>query len=346
MGDESRYSCQVKLPGFGAERQQKLQASSVLVVGAGGLGCPALQYLVSAGVGNVTIADDDVVSADNLHRQVLYGTEDVGRKKVQVAASKLARQNPDVHINALEERVTSDNVKELIGEHDIVIDCTDNFETRYLLNDACVLAGKPLVYGAIYQYEGQVAVWNVKNDDGSYSPNYRDLYRNVNAAQVPNCAVGGVLPTLAGIIGCMQANEAIKRITGVGEVLAGKVLVFDALSMQSRTIKMGAKTKTNITEIQITSTIPTITSEELLGNNDAYELIDVRTAEERETFHIGGRHIPLNEIEQIDALTYEKPVVLYCASGKRSREAAKVLIKKFPGVAVYSLEGGINDWSR
>ena len=193
------------LPGFEEKTQQLLQDAHVLIVGAGGLGCPTAQYLTSTGVGTIGIADPDIVSLGNLHRQILYTPDDVGKKKTEVACYRLQLQNPTVKLVAHDLSINPENVFEIIREYDIVVDCTDNFESRYLLNDACVISGKPLVYGAIYQYEGQVAVWNVKGLDGM-SPNYRDVFPSVDPTQVPNCSEGGVLPTIAGIIGCLQAN--------------------------------------------------------------------------------------------------------------------------------------------
>ena len=344
MDDMSRYTCQMALPGFDASAQMRLSGAKVLVVGAGGLGCPAAQYLVSSGVGTVAVADDDTVSVSNLHRQTLYTPADAGKKKAAVAAERLQAQNPEVQLVPLLTRVTSENIMTVISGYDIVVDCTDNFETRYLLNDACVLAGMPLVYGAIYQYEGQVAVWNITNADGIKSPNYRDLYPDVNTAAVPNCAVGGVLPTIAGIIGCMQANEVIKYITGTGELLAGRLLVFDAQTMQSRVLKLGAKTKTEIKALAPDSAVKHITAKELQASIENYQLIDVRTPEEREVFNIGGKHIPLSEL-QAAVIETGKPIVCYCASGRRSYEAARILSVKLPGRAVYSLQGGLSAYS-
>lgn len=342
--DLTRYSCQIALPGFGEAAQKLLKQAKVLVVGAGGLGCPALQYLVSAGVGTIGVADYDTISISNLHRQVLYNPGDAGLKKVVVASARLQKQNPDVKLVSLDLKITSDNVLDIINQYDIVVDGTDNFETRYLLNDAAVMLGKPLVYGAIYQYEGQVAVWNVRNPDGSRSPNYRDLYPEVDATQIPNCAEGGVIPTLAGIIGCMQANEAIKYITKSGELLSGKILVFDAQTLQSRVIKIGTKTKTDIKRLVQTADVPSITAEELKSGlaENRFQLIDVRTLQERDLFDIGGTHIPVEEIEEnIDYFDSGNATVLYCATGKRSAEAVKVIKQKYPDAKVFSLEGGL-----
>jgi molybdopterin/thiamine biosynthesis adenylyltransferase/rhodanese-related sulfurtransferase len=347
--DLLRYSCQVALPGFGEASQQLLQNAKVLVVGAGGLGCPSAQYLASSGVGTLGIADFDTVSISNLHRQVLYNPSDIGQLKAEIACERLQKQNLGIKLVPHTVKITSGNVMQVVEDYDVIIDGTDNFDTRYLLNDAGVLSGKPIVYGAIYQYEGQVAVWNVLNKDGTRSPNYRDVFPHVDATQIPNCAEGGVIPTLAGIIGCMQANEVIKYIAKSGEVLASKILVFDAQTMQSRVIKIGATTKTNITSLQQTADIPTITATEVkkgLANN-ALELVDVRTDQERDQFDIGGMHFELDEVEDnLDEFETGKTYVFYCSSGKRSGEAVKLLQQKLPGVKAYSLEGGLGNWNR
>jgi len=346
--DSLRYRCQVALPGFGEKSQQKLQMAKVLIVGGGGLGCPAAIYLVSAGIGTVGIADFDLVSSTNLHRQVLYGPDDIGQKKAVVACTKLQQQNPLVKLLAHDIEINCLNVMEIIRPYDVILDATDNFETKYLLNDACVLLGKPLVYGAIYQYEGQAAIWNVANTDGSYSPNYRDLFTDVKKSEIPNCAEAGVLPTIAGIIGIIQANEVIKYLTNIGELLKAKLLVFDAETMQSRIIKLTNVTKTLITQLPQSSVASFITAQELKNNlsKDHYHLIDVRDAAEREKFHIGGEHVPLAEIEHhIQKLTYGKPIVFYCASGRRSVEAVKK-VGSFLKTKAFSLQGGLEAWKQ
>ena len=342
-----RYTCQMALPGFDEASQKRLLEARVLVVGAGGLGCPAAQYLAAAGVGTLGIADFDVVSIGNLHRQILFTPDEVGQKKSLIACKKLQRQNPDITLISHVLKVTSDNILTLLQEYDLVLDGTDNFDTKYLLNDACVLAGKPLVYGAIYQFDGQIAVWNVKQPDGSFSPNYRDVYPEVDASQVPNCAEGGVIPTLAGIIGCMQANEVIKYFTKTGELLAGKLLLVDAQSMQSRIIKIGNKTKTCINALPQTEEIPIFSVDQLKQSIQADKcvLVDVRSLAEREAYHIGGEHVQLDELEaEASFLASDKPVVIYCASGKRSGEAVKRLKKIYPDREIYSLDGGIKAW--
>jgi len=342
-----RYSCQMSLPGFGEAGQAKLKNSKVLVIGIGGLGCPAAIYLSAAGVGILGIADDDVVSVSNLHRQVLFNHADVGQAKAVVAAERLKKQNPEVNVNVHYIRVTSSNIESLIKDYDVVLDCTDNFETRYLINDACVIAEQPLIYGAIYQYEGQVAVWNAINADGSRSPNYRDLFPQVDASQVPNCADGGVIPTLAGIIGSLQANEAIKYITQTGELLTGKLMIFNAADLQSRVITVGQTTKTNIAQLTNTVLVPELTVEEVLNGlaENRLELVDIRTDEERDEINIGGEHIEDIDLkDNLDYLKTGKTKVLYCSSGKRSREAVKALKELLPDTMTYSLQGGLKAW--
>ncbi|MBK9730827.1 MAG: HesA/MoeB/ThiF family protein [Chitinophagaceae bacterium] len=342
-----RYSCQMQLPDFGEAKQQLLKQSKVLMIGAGGLGCPAAQYLAATGVGTITIADFDTVSIGNLHRQILFTPEEVGLNKAIVACKKLQVQNPYILLNPVAEKITASNVLQVIGDHDVVVDGTDNFETRYLINDACVLLGKPLVYGAIYQYEGQVAVWNFQNEGGTRSPNYRDIFPEVNAALIPNCAEGGVIPTLAGIIGCMQANEAIKLITKTGEVLAGKMLMLNAQTLQSRIISIGLTSTVSITQLAETIPVALIAVEELMEhlNDGKFELIDVRSIEERNAFDIGGKHFPIAELDNlIQNISRDKPVVFYCASGKRSTEAVKMFNRNFPEVNAYSLDGGMKAW--
>jgi adenylyltransferase/sulfurtransferase len=343
----ARYTCQLNLPGFGTESQHKLQHAKVLLVGAGGLGCPAAQYLTATGVGTLAIADFDTISTGNLHRQLLYTPAEVGLLKAQVACKKLQQQNPQITLLPITDKITSTNIMALIKQYDIVVDCTDNFETKYLLNDACVLSAKPLVYAAIYQYEGQLSVLNTLNNNGTRSPNYRDIFPDVNAAEIPSCAEGGVLPTIAGIIGSMQANEVIKYITRVGELLTGKLLILDALTLQSRIIKTGHATKTTITALLQTETISLISVNDLRNGitNGLFELIDVRNMEERNQYHIGGKHIPLAEIEtSISLIDGNKPIVFYCRSGRRSAEAIRLIKKHFAGSKLLSLKGGLKAW--
>src|SRR5664279_3190840 len=346
--DFERYSCQLALPGFTEAAQQKLQRAKVLIVGAGGLGCPASLYLAASGIGTIAIADYDVISISNLHRQVLYTNKEVGLKKSITACKKLQEQNPGIRLVPIDEKITTQNAMELMQPYEVIVDCTDNFDTKYLLNDACVLSGKALVYGAIYQYEGQLSVFNALNGDGTRSPNFRDIFPGVNAAQIPNCAEGGVMPALAGIIGCMQANEVIKYFTGQGELLAGKIMMFDVRNLQSRIIKLKRVTDAVITGLPATANVPVISVNDLKKGIDVneYTLVDVRTFDEHNSFNIGGSNIPVNSLEENMALlNFDKAVVCYCATGKRSDEAVKLIKRSFPSVTVYSLEGGLKAWA-
>ena len=346
--DFERYSCQLALPGFNDASQQKLQDAKVLIVGAGGLGCPAAMYLTAAGTGTIGIADYDVISISNLHRQILYNLSEVGLKKSATACKKLQEQNPEIKIISIDAKIDTANVMEIIHPYDIIVDCTDNFDTKYILNDACVLSNKPLVYGAIYQYEGQVAVFNVAANGGVYTPNFRDFFPKVNPSQIPNCAEGGVMPTLAGIIGCIQANEVIKYFTGQHELLAGKIMMLDVQTLQSRIVKLKSISKTNIVELPETAAAPVISAKDLkkaIALNE-YDLIDVRTFEEHKSFNIGGRNIPLNDLEKFSKqLSFEKSFLIYCSSGNRSKEAVIFLKNKFPQASIYSLEGGLKSWN-
>lgn len=339
MEEFERYQCQMSLPEFGISSQESLKKAKVLIIGMGGLGCPSAQYLTSAGIGTIGIVDDDMVSMSNLHRQILYTPGDIGLLKVEVAAKRLQQQNPSINILPINLRVTSENVMDLISDFDLIIEGTDNFETKYLLNDACVLAGKPLVYGAIYQYEGQVSIWNVLQEDGSHTPNYRDIFPNVEASQVPNCAEGGVIPTLAGIIGCMQANEAIKYLIQSEDILSGKLWMMNVMTGRTQIIRLRKTSAVQIMELP--QTLASITFEELESNH--YELIDVRTEQEHQDFNIGGTNIPLDELEnKLDLINGSVPIVCYCATGKRSASAVGKIKKAFPDMEVFSLKGGIN----
>ncbi|MDR2231156.1 MAG: HesA/MoeB/ThiF family protein [Flavobacteriaceae bacterium] len=341
-----RYQCQIALPGFGISSQESLKKAKVLIVGMGGLGCPSSQYLASSGIGTIGIMDDDIVSLSNLHRQILYTPEDIGLPKVEVAARRLQQQNPSVNIIPLNFRVTSENVIDLIREYDLIIEGTDNFETKYLLNDACVLTGKPLIYGAIYQHEGQISLWNVLQNDGTYSPNYRDVFPDVEESQVPNCREGGVIPTLAGIIGCMQANEAIKYLTGSEDLLSGKLWILSVMTGKTQVIKLKKSTAVRITDL--VQTIPLIPFEQFEREKTYFEIIDVRTEKEHQLFNIGGKNIPIEKLQdQLNNISSVlQPILVYCQSGKRSIEAARKIKKAFPNKEVFSLKDGLNNIPR
>lgn len=339
INDLERYHCQMALPGFGKHSQSLLQNARVLIVGAGGLGCPAAQYLAAAGIGTIGIADDDVISVSNLHRQILYTPQDTGLPKVEIAAKRLQQQNPAITIIPYNIRITSSNVMELIAGYDLVIEGTDNFETKYLLNDACVLSGKPLVYGAIYQFEGQVSTWNVLQEDGSRSPNYRDVFPNAETAEVPDCVEGGIIPTLAGIVGCMQANEAISYFIAREKLLTGKLWIMNVQDGKVHIMHLKKQASGKITELP--QTIPVIDFDSM-QKMTGYQLIDVRTETEHQAFNIGGKSIPLKTLaNNLDALSPATPLVCYCASGKRSLTAARIIARRFPQATVYSLKSGI-----
>lgn len=349
--DFQRYNRQIILPEIGLEGQQKLNDARVLVIGAGGLGCPILQYLVAAGVGNLGIVDADTVSISNLQRQILYTTDDLNKKKVAVAKERLLAINPNVNIEIFPVNLHTENALELFEKYDIIVDGSDNFATRYLVNDASVMLNKPFVSGSIFKFEGQVSVFNYQN-----GPTYRCLYAEPpTAGSVPNCSEIGVIGTLAGIIGTMQAAEVIKMITGAGEVLSGKLLVFDMLSMRSQIIKFKAvaenKAITKLLDYQVicgdfpienTDTIDKESVEKWLEEEKDFQLIDVRNPHEFERDNIGGINIPLDDLlESIHELDIDKEIVFCCQTGLRSAKAIELL--KSAGVEgrFLNLAGGI-----
>ena len=358
-GELERYSRHLIIPDFNIEAQLKLKRSRVLVIGAGGLGCPVLQYLTAAGVGTLGLLDFDVVSLSNLQRQILYDADQVGQKKIHAAHAKLSGLNEHVVFELHDTKITSSNALKIIDAYDLIVDGTDNFPTRYLVNDACVLASKPLVYGSIFQFEGQASVFNQLEEDGSRGPTYRDLFPTPPPPDlVPNCAEGGVIGVLPGIIGCLQANEAIKVITGIGETLSGKLYVFDALTFSSVTLHIRHDVEQEpITQLidyesfcgfQPSTDAPTV--EEISVNNlkewmergQSFQLIDVRNKYEYDIVNLGGELIPLDAIaEQNDKINRTGPVVLHCRSGKRSAEAIIKLQSQFGFTNLLNLSGGI-----
>ncbi|UOR04999.1 molybdopterin-synthase adenylyltransferase MoeB [Hymenobacter aerilatus] len=348
-----RYDRHLRLPEIGSEGQEKLKAARVLVVGCGGLGCPVLQYLAAAGVGTLGLLDHDTVDETNLQRQVLYATADVGRPKAEAAAEKLRAQNPLVTVQPLRVRLSAANALEIMTDYDVVVDCTDNFATRYLVSDACVLLGKPLVFGAIFKFEGQVSVFNYQG-----GPTYRCLFAQPpGPGEAPSCNEIGVLGVLPGIIGTLQASEALKVVLGVGEVLSGRLLVFDALYMQFRTLRFqavpGNQQLTGLIDYDQfcgdapTDAVPEISADELrqkLQAQEPLQLLDVREPHEYAARHIGGRLIPLGQLaDALSTLDPAVPIVVHCASGKRSRQAAELLLSHgFQQVT--SLRNGLQDW--
>ena len=362
-----RYSRHFVLPNFGLEAQEKLKKASVLVVGAGGLGCPILLYLAAAGVGNIGIVDGDVVEATNLQRQILYTVKDIGKLKVKIARKKILALNPNIKVKIYSVSLTTNNALKIIAEYDIVADGTDNFPTRYLVNDACVILKKVNVYASIFQYEGQVAVFNYLLDNGERSPNYRDIFPvPPPSGLVPDCAQGGVLGVLPGIIGCMQANEVIKVITRSSDILTGKLFVFDAQSVTSRVINFsknkinatvtklidydlfcGSKKSVEIQNIENKQTIKEISTADLkkmLTERTDFQLIDVREPFEYEIKNIGGELIPFGYIlENVHKISKTKTVVIHCKSGSRSKKAIEQL-QSLGYDNLFNLVGGIDSY--
>jgi len=353
--ETARYNRQLLLPELGAAGQRKLKQAKVLMIGAGGLGCPVLQYLAAAGVGTIGIADMDTVSESNLHRQILYTSSEVGQPKAAVAARKLAQQNPFVRFNVHGEGITVANALELVRQYDVVVDGSDNFPTRYLVSDACTILKKPLVFGSIFKFEGQVSVFNFR--DG---PSYRCLFPEPpGAGEVPNCAETGVLGVLPGIIGTLQANETIKVITGLGEVAAGKLLLFDALALSFYSVKIPRTAQADqVTSLQDTyehvcatespEGITELAPKEYkawLAQGKQVQLLDVREPHEYLSFNINGMSVPLSTLEQkLNSLQLAPDVVVHCQAGSRSLKAIALLQPHFPEVNFYNMTGGLAAW--
>ena len=358
----ARYSRHLIIPDVGVPGQKRLKNAKVLVVGAGGLGSPALLYLAAAGVGTLGIIDFDVVDESNLQRQVIHGVSDLGKSKALSAKESIVEINPHVNVILHEERLDSDNAVDIFRPYDLVLDGTDNFATRYLVNDACVLLGKPYVWGSIYRFEGQVSVFWDK-----YGPNYRDLYPvPPPPGMVPSCAEGGVLGVLCASIGSVMVTEAIKLITGIGESLLGRLMVYDALEMSYRTIKIRKDPKAEpITKLidyeefcgvvsdeaqqaAFGSTITAADLKEMLDAGKDPYLVDVREPVEYEIVKIpGGVLIPKDRIlsgEALAELPQDKPLVLYCKTGVRSAEALAAVKAAGFRDAVH-VQGGVTAWA-
>lgn len=361
----ARYDRHIIIPEFGLAAQQKLKAAKVLVVGSGGLGSPVLLYLAAAGVGAIGIVDFDVVDDSNLQRQVLFGKKDVGKSKARAAKKRLESLNPYITIQLHNTRLTSENALDIIKDYDVVADGTDNFPTRYLVNDACVLLGKTNVYASVFQFEGQVSVFNYLNAKGELGPNYRDLYPTPPPpGLVPSCAEGGVLGVLPGIIGSIQALEVIKVLTDVGDPLSGRLFIFDALSFNTRTFNLKRREdnplngknpsitqlidyeffcglKTPVAERPVKQiTVKEFYNWQTFG--EKFQLIDVREPHEYEASNLGAELIPLGTVaEHADRFSRDVKVVVHCRSGVRSAKAIRELEEKFGFENLYNLEGGI-----
>lgn len=352
-----RYQRQVLMKEFGAKAQQKLSDAKLLVIGAGGLGCPALQYLSAAGVGQLGIVDFDVVSETNLHRQILYTHADIGEYKTTVAAKKITLSNPDVRVIEINNRLTQENALEEIAKYDLVIDGTDNFFTRYMINDACAILNKPLVYGSVLKFEGQVGVFNLEDPQTKIKTSYRDLFPT--STDSVSCSEAGVLGVLPGIIGTLQATEAIKIITGVGKPLCNSILTYNALNNSFHTFTISPQTSGN--QVPQTKTefmnfdyrgfcneTDEISVKEFnfLRGNENITILDVREINELPLVeNLMALSIPLSEIEHYDtsSLTSEK-IIVFCKSGARSKLAVKMLKGKNSSLKPLSLSGGIEAW--
>ncbi|MBN8702728.1 MAG: molybdopterin-synthase adenylyltransferase MoeB [Bacteroidetes bacterium] len=352
--EKIRYSRHIMMSEFGIENQEKLKQSKVLIIGAGGLGCPALQYLTAAGVGTIGIVDDDTVSESNLQRQILFTRDDVGKLKVEVAIKKLQLQNPFTQFIGFTERLNTKNALSILNDFDLLIDGSDNFATRYLVNDACVILNKPFVFGSIHKFEGQVTVFNYRN-----GPTYRCLFPEpASMTDTPNCATIGVLGALPGIVGTMQATEAIKIVCQLGESISGKLLVFNCLQNTYNTyeIELNPENK-KIKELENNyellcfnpSLVNSISPQELhtkMQLGEDIDIIDVREPSEFELCKISEKLIPLNTIpNNYNQIAKNKTVVLYCHHGMRSAQAIKFLQEKYSYTNLLNLEGGIHQWA-
>lgn len=362
----ARYSRHLIIPDLGVDGQKRLKNAKVLVIGAGGLGSPALLYLAAAGVGTLGIVEFDEVDASNLQRQIIHGESDIGRPKADSARDSILEINSGIDVRLHKIRLEPENAVELFAEYDLIVDGTDNFATRYLVNDAAVLAGKPYVWGSIYRFEGQVSVFWEDAPDGR-GINYRDLYPEAPPpGMVPSCAEGGVLGVLCASIGSVMVTEAIKLITGIGETLLGRLMVYDALDMNYRTIKLRRDPQREpITELidydafcgvvseegTAAAAGSTITAAELkdLLDADKIELIDVREPVEWDIVHIAGATlIPKDRIlsgEALSELPQNKPIVLHCKTGIRSAEALAAL-KRAGFADATHLQGGVVAWAK
>ncbi|HLG33981.1 MAG TPA: HesA/MoeB/ThiF family protein [Bacteroidia bacterium] len=360
-----RYQRQILLKEFGVVAQEKLLKAKVLVIGAGGLGCPTLQYLAAAGVGTIGIVDFDVVEISNLQRQILFSVEDIGKPKAKVAAEKLKAFNPEILIQTFNTKLQGDNALKIISDYDVVIDGSDNFPTRYLVSDACVLLNKPLVYGSVFRFEGQVSVFNFGEDKAR--TNYRDMFPvTPSPDEVQDCNEAGVIGTLPGIIGTMQANETIKIITGIGKALSNKLLTYGALENSFYEVEVFPREKSNL-HLPKSKEEFLSTNYEWLCNRDAAEVKEISTEEfERmldennilvidvrndgelpELIDISHLKIPLHRLkENIPLIEEHMKVVVFCQSGIRSVKAAGLIFEATQHENIFNLKGGIIAWKK
>lgn len=361
-----KYSRQIILEDIGEEGQLKLKKAKVMVVGAGGLGCPVLLYLTAAGVGNIGVADFDIVDGSNLHRQVLYDEEDIGKSKAEAAAGKLRKQNSLINIVSFDKRLNKENVSELLNEYEVIVDCTDNFKSRYLIDEVCDSDMKPMVYGSVHRFQGQVSVFHyyLKNKN---PPTYRCLFpKPPEAGSGLDCSGAGVIGVLPGIIGTIQAAEVIKIITGIGEVLSGKVLCFDMLSMESSIIRIernplnlklpvpGFEEILEIDQAHIRHqhfNVNEISADQLLdfiSDRKDIQVIDVRENKNRYfSDEIDCINIPRAELENNpESISRNKDVILICENGNSSYETILTLNEKYGFTNLLNLKGGVRALQR
>lgn len=357
--EKAYYARHLSMRQFGVQGQLALRRSSALVVGAGGLGSAIIQYLAAAGVGRLGILDNDTVDISNLHRQVQFTIDDVGQPKALAAQRRSQRQNPHIEVIAHTCRLEAVNARSMVALYDVVVDGSDNFTTKFLLNDACYFEGKPLVFGAVFQFEGQVSVFNA-DCGGTRGPNYRDLVPTLPPPELsPNCTEAGVLGVVPGLVGCLQAGEVVKLLTGVGSPLSGRLLTIDVLGGESRTLSIRKSpanplsgTSPSIHHVRAepqagpscNADIETVGLQELLAliaGNQAL-LLDVRESHERALCSLGGLHVPLDDLAsfRIDATKGQNNIVVYCESGLRSVRAARQLGERLEA-RVLSLRGGL-----
>lgn len=360
--NRERYQRQIILTGFGEEAQLRLAQTKVLVIGAGGLGCPALQYLVAAGVGYIGIADDDTVDLSNLQRQVLFGVADIGDLKVNAAAKRLQQMNPDVQLLLHPISIDKKNIISTLNDYDIIFDGTDNFEARYLINDACTFLKKPLVFAAVSGYEGQLAVFNIPDETG-FTTNYRDLFPiQPKANEIPNCAENGILGVVPGIIGTMSAGEIIKLITGIGNTLANKLLHYNLLNQEQYEINISPssayepikseidlmKRDYQLEKIEANGYIEIdVDAMMKLSETESSIIVDVRERHEFPKLNPNVyKQIPMSEFSDfVESNIEQRTIILLCQHGIRSVAAAEFLHKKYGGTKkIYSLKGGIAKW--
>ena len=344
--EKQQYNRHLILEDVGLAGQLKLKQAKILVVGSGGLGCPILQYLSAAGIGTIGIIDNDEVDQSNLQRQILFRQEDIGKNKAESAAKSLKALNPFVEFKTYTNRLSSENALELFDKYDIIIDGTDNFQTRYLINDAAVITNKPIVFGSIFKFDGQVSVLNYKN-----GPTYRCLYPTPpKPDEVPNCSEIGVLGVLPGIIGSLQANEALKIVLELGNVLSGKLLTYNALTMQQMILSFQKNESIKIKELEnnylafcrIKTAPKEISYEEYKKDLLSYNVLDVRTAFERNQSSIESFHIPLSELpNRLNEVPSNKDLMVLCQSGTRSKQAISIIKENGFTKNLTNLKGGL-----